>query len=720
MGHKGERSLESSKGSGRVIEIYDTVIGVFSDEAEINLEVCHAPSEQTERPSGAHEPRLHAEFNRKLIAVNNHTARFIRLGLGGVLELISVTVRGLKKFADLQTLKTEGKLVAILGPNESGKTSLLGGIHRVREYGAYDSNDLTWDVNPPQIEVVAAFLLSADDHNKIGRSDVRLLKLIKRSEKVFQYSLQPWPEREKSARLKVRESISSFAELSWVKENARDKTILADGIEAIQSLVGRDDDDLSESEIQSFENIVSALKDNLRNEDQPRSVSSFFSRLEAAVASEKIEHPHRTIYGILKGQIPDIVYFSEEDRFIDDYYSFADLASAKEPPKGLSNLLMLAGANLPNLLRAHQEARKTEVRTILERANATLKEKLSPYWSQGELEVRLNYDDANLNVGIVEKDGRHSDLSQRSDGLRQFMALVAFLGVGYSIPPIVLIDEIERNLHYDAQADLVQVLEKQSVASKIIYTTHSAGALPSDLGRGVHLIKADPKTSRRSKVENRFWSTDSASGFQPLLIGLGASTLAFFPTRRAVICEGPSEMLLLPAMLREVTKRDIDFQVVPGLASVSATNVPALAANAKRVAYLTDSDPAGDAIVTKLLGADVSNKSILQLRTRSQNGFTLEDFISPRVLVGAAKRYLSRFVEGELKLDVTDLARAGRIATIKGALEAAGMNGFSKIDLAYDVLDFASDTESKLVDGKYQATLVRICQQIERLLVEPE
>lgn len=631
-------------------------------------------------------------------------------------ELISVSVRGFKRFARQQTLKTEGKLVAILGPNESGKTSLLDAINKVGLYGAFDNSDLTWDIQPPEIEVATAFLLSAEDHERIGRSDVRVLKQIKRTENIFHYSFEPWPERDKTARYKVREAIRKFADLEWTQQNLRDVDLFEEGIRSILELAQREDDSLSPTELEKLQTTVSALKENISEENRPKTVVRDLADIDEFLRSERNDPPHKTIYDVLKNFIPKVVYFSDDDRYLADYYSISDLSKDEPIPKSLANLLALAQVNLDSLLKAHSNGRNPEVRTILERANNELRKRLSPFWSQGEIEVRLNYDDANLNIGIVEKDGRHSDISQRSDGLRQFMALVSFLGVRYSVKPIVLIDEVERTLHYDAQADLIQVLEEQSAAAKIIYTTHSAGALPSDLGRGAHLIKVDEGQPRHSKIENRFWSSNGSTGFQPLLIGLGASTLAFFPTRRAVVCEGPSEMLLLPAIFREVSGANVEFQVVPGLASVSETQVPALAANAKRVCYLTDSDPAGDLIVGKLQAAGVDNKQITQLRTRATTGFTLEDLVSPVVLIGGARRYFSKFKNGDLGLTVAALPATGRIRVIKAAFEKAGMTGFSKIDLAYDVLEFADAEQAKLVEGKYRQTFLGIYRKITQIL----
>lgn len=81
-------------------------------------------------------------------------------------------------------------------------------------------------------------------------------------------------------------------------------------------------------------------------------------------------------------------------------------------------------------------------------------------------------------------------IENRSDGLRQFVALRAHVASNVSVggEPVLLIDEADIHLHYNAQADLVQVLETQDEAAKVIDTTHSAGCLPQDLGRGIRII----------------------------------------------------------------------------------------------------------------------------------------------------------------------------------------------------------------------------------------
>ena len=96
-----------------------------------------------------------------------------------------------------------------------------------------------------------------------------------------------------------------------------------------------------------------------------------------------------------------------------------------------------------------------------------------------DVRVYLHVDGTVLHIFARNAGGRLIPIAERSAGLRQFVALLAFIEHEAADEDVILlVDEAEAHLHYDAQADLVRVFSKQTVADKIIYTTHSAGCLP--------------------------------------------------------------------------------------------------------------------------------------------------------------------------------------------------------------------------------------------------
>jgi len=50
------------------------------------------------------------------------------------MKLISVALHGYKRFAQRSSMNVDGKLVAIVGPNESGKTSFLDALEHINHH----------------------------------------------------------------------------------------------------------------------------------------------------------------------------------------------------------------------------------------------------------------------------------------------------------------------------------------------------------------------------------------------------------------------------------------------------------------------------------------------------------------------------------------------------------------------------------------------------------
>jgi predicted ATP-dependent endonuclease of OLD family len=277
-----------------------------------------------------------------------------------------------------------------------------------------------------------------------------------------------------------------------------------------------------------------------------------------------------------------------------------------------------------------------------------------------------------------------TDIGERSDGLRTFVALAAFLASGgYKVPPILLIDEAETHLHYNAQADLVGVLLKSIDATQVFYTTHSPGCLPSDLGTGIRLITPDPAHGDASIIKNNFWQGEEP-GFAPLLYAMGAGAAAFSMCRKAVLAEGPSDMILLPSLIRRATgERDLEYQVAPGLANAHAFGMR-IEEVAAKVVYLTDGDGGGAKHRKDLVDAGVSGDRIFQLR----HGTAAEDLVNRDDYVTVVNGLL-REMNTARTVTTADLPRDKTVAkALADWGEANRIRQPSKVEVAYALLRF--------------------------------
>lgn len=325
--------------------------------------------------------------------------------------------------------------------------------------------------------------------------------------------------------------------------------------------------------------------------------SSLLSRSSVACLNrvadfEQLPNPTVHAINVSKSRVPMILDFDEGERGLLGEYTLSEVAT-NQPP-ALENLVAIGGLDLSVLLTASQIGDTPRVQEMEREANLALESAFAKTWSQSDIEVMFRLDSGQLKISIFDSKKKFSSFEERSDGLRQFVALRAFVTRSQAVDPILLIDEAEQHLHYDGQADLVQMFARQKVASKIIYSTHSAGCLPEDLGTSIRLIYSTNDVVLESSIQNKFWAKDHM-GFSPLLIGMGATTLAFFPMRKALVGEGITETMLLPSLFREAASLEyLGFQVVPGLANVSRAQLPKLNDTGTHVAYFLDSDPEGE------------------------------------------------------------------------------------------------------------------------------
>jgi predicted ATP-dependent endonuclease of OLD family len=271
-----------------------------------------------------------------------------------------------------------------------------------------------------------------------------------------------------------------------------------------------------------------------------------------------------------------------------------------------------------------------------------------------------------MRVMVTSKVGRFSPISERSDGLRMFVALTTFVQARANGRPVVLlIDEAENHLHYDAQADLMGVLERQELASQVIYTTHSAGCLPDELGGNIVAVVPDIETGY-STIDSSYWT--GGLGFTPLMMAMGAGAAAITPSRYAILAEGHSEALILPRLIREATGlHRLGYQIAAGIAEAGGDEIPTLDAEAARVAYLVDGDGGGEANAKKLVRAGVDNARIVHLGGAGSD-LCLESLIDEAVYQACVQETRDILGRNPSKPDV-----AARLLDVDEALVAPNM-----------------------------------------------
>lgn len=537
------------------------------------------------------------------------------------MRLISARVRGAGRLLDTM-IKLDQKLVAIVGPNEAGKTTLLKALAYVDSSDALapaQRSRASTGIDDSTPIVSLRYRVSDDDRKELDGSELEDAPteffVSRRADGDGpNFIVKPAPRKSeaplKQLVVELGESLSAISVLEPLPmetQEDHEKPELLDGSRLLEELrlLQQDLDTYlvtpvgKREPIDAWRERADGAAEALRVFAQTDVLQRLLSSIEAWVDRED---PTERIKTALWNLTPDVVMFTEADRTLASTYTLDD-SLLSDVPTALANLARLADLDLNALTQAVQTSQVSRRDTIKNKANINLANYFKNAWQQSDLKVELNVENNLLRIGLVE-DGVHASVfDERSAGLRMFVALTSFLAARKSgRATILLIDEAETHLHIDAQADLVQMFAKQDKADKIIYTTHSPGCLPADLGVGIRAVV--PDSDETSHVENSFWRQEGG-GFTSLMFAMGASAAAFTPARCAVIAEGATDMILLPTLVRTAIGQDsLPYQVAPGLSEMPKDSYPDLDFQAARVAFLVDGDGGGQRLA-EMIGRSV-------------------------------------------------------------------------------------------------------------------
>jgi energy-coupling factor transporter ATP-binding protein EcfA2 len=662
------------------------------------------------------------------------------------MEFLGIELSGYRRFRDDVRMDLAPRLVCVVGPNAAGKSSFLDALMHLNHDDDFGDNEATRGGGEPHIE--ARFALEKADKDLLAdipeAKDVRQILVHKDPGDERYYSLEPDPERDLRNRKAVAGRLDRFHEHSWI-EDATSSQAQQDPdaprspsatLEQARELLHRDAE-FQDSDLELLRSLATFLRAVMNGEylerapDLPQRFHRLPNDLDRVVEEEQIDHPRDRAFEALRGQIPRFHKFDDGVRELHAPY---DLNEAGDP--ALGNLLALAETSWEDVRAAAQSGDPAERTVWRERANAKLLERFTAAWRQGYSKLVVQFELSGMSLDILMKMQQTHDfirIGEQSDGIRQFLALRAFMALhNEAIKPIVLIDEAETHLHYDAQADLMRVLEDQRDAAMVICTTHSAGCLPRDLGTGVRAIvpitveqEVDGEKVRvqtdDSEVINSFWT--EGRGFSPMLIAMGASAFAFSSTRRALVSEGMSDVVLLPTLLREATRQErLDYQVTPHFADAHPDEIPDFDLLASRVAYVADGDKGGRDHVKKLIKNRVRPEQIVYIGGSDHSELSMEDLITKKAYLRAVNRELEVWHD-DLKFREDALPDSGRAAAVKKwAARRKGRDGepieLSKVAIAQRVLDLRSE-EAQLVRTDKREVLRELDREVRERLARP-
>jgi|GEM_PF-648343 len=404
------------------------------------------------------------------------------------MRLTAVTIQKFRNFVEPQRIEIEDDVTALVGKNESGKTTILKALHRlnpangdsrefnlVTEYPRWRlSHDRRTDPHIEDIEPICAEFA-------VEQSDIDAL-----------VDILPSPLLPTTKVFAARTYGDSYR--VWIS------VPLIDVIEAAAddaSIVSEDKLGLL-NEATLADAIAKAKELNKAfKESEPgraKAINGF------AAAAERYRHLHEGVLEqhqseALAERIPKFFYFSNysvlpgETDLTKLAGQIAANTSLSEEQQTVVSLLARAGVEPADFLDANYDSRQAEMQATA----SDLSDEVFKYWKVNT-DLTVVFGDDNLAVPnpstgskenhrilkIQLRDARHGNVetnfSTRSTGFQWFFSFfAAFSEFQHSVRPvIVLLDEPGTSLHGEAQKDFVRYIFKELGASKqTVYTTHS-------------------------------------------------------------------------------------------------------------------------------------------------------------------------------------------------------------------------------------------------------
>jgi predicted ATP-dependent endonuclease of OLD family len=606
------------------------------------------------------------------------------------LRLIGLEVQGYRRLVDVK-VNLAGKIIAIVGPNEAGKTSLLHALERLDKSDPVPRTDRprAKNVGPETVYIKADFQLDGGDQETFSDLDleeepVRMSygRRVDGGGPVIAFHPSP-----KRPRARFDRAMRALTKVDLDQDNAmgyggtllddesddrptQRRATLGERLQEVLPVIANEDKMIDDATLAECDEIINELRQNGKRD--------LAGKLHSAVDWRQLPEIGQEIHERILGHIPRFLLFNDADRDLLSEYDIQDPV-ASNPPPALASVARLAELDLKELLVKIGQGARGPTKTMLNKANKQLAKKFERLWRQSNITLELDIQETVMRIFIKEGNVTVTEFDERSAGLRMFVALAAFVTTrSTSPPPILLIDEAEVHLHYDAQADLIDMLMTQEEAAQVIYTTHSPGCLPLDLGTGIRVIAPTGSDGAVSEVRNAFW-TDHSAGFSPLLLAMGAGAAAFSTTRYAVIAEGPSEMILLPSLIRAATREDyLLYQVAPGLSETPTSQYPDLDLHAARVAFVVDGDPAGLALQERLAKSGVPKERIAVIK----DGMTLEDTVDDSAYRDAVCKEADVINKKKIAPIPADKLHPPKASSVKEWYENASLKAPSKTAVA--------------------------------------
>lgn len=342
-------------------------------------------------------------------------------------------------------------------------------------------------------------------------------------------------------------------------------------------------------------------------------------------------------------------------------------------------------------------------RALLDSSSFSLTGDWVKWWSEKRHKMHFDADGEDL---VLRVSDQHNEFpvpfEERSHGLQWFFSFYLVFLVEFSRAhrgAILLLDEPGLHLHPTLQAKLTALFERISATNQLIYTTHLPFLVDGnhlERVRTVHLAGAEPQ---KTMISNDVRPTGDRDTLFPLQAAVGYSIAqTLFLGKRSVIVEGITDYWIMKALSDCLSTEEAgpalhqDTVLIPAggtsrLMPLASIMLASTGVGEGHLMVLLDSDKEGDQAAKRV--KDVFNEELAVLMLGSAIGLTeatIEDLI-PRDF------YVTALNEAgyHIALSANERDAATTVTAMERASERKNMGKFGMAEKAAAAL--------KLIDG---------------------
>jgi energy-coupling factor transporter ATP-binding protein EcfA2 len=138
------------------------------------------------------------------------------------MRLVKLSLAGYKRFSEKTSVNLDGKLIALVGPNEAGKTTILQALARMFDTSPISQRERTRPSEPNETDVAieSVWLLDRDDLAGVevphGSQPPRWLTVGHRMSGELTHSLRPPMRRDREPRRRLVEVLEQARASKWL------------------------------------------------------------------------------------------------------------------------------------------------------------------------------------------------------------------------------------------------------------------------------------------------------------------------------------------------------------------------------------------------------------------------------------------------------------------------------------------------------------------------